>query len=149
MKLVPSLSFAVVAVAICSPLGFTDAWAPNQIVSSFSSSTTTLKQRYHGSRFIQPTPLRATIEEPRTSDSSSSSSSFEENPIEEPKRRILGQPVPYSELTLGVLTETFPGENRVSQTPDSIRTLVKGGMTVIVQQGGKFFLNFVFILSDR
>lgn len=31
------------------------------------------------------------------------------------KSKILGQPIPYSELTIGVLKETFKGENRVSQ----------------------------------
>lgn len=35
--------------------------------------------------------------------------------FEETKTKILGQPIPYSELTIGVLKETFNGENRVSQ----------------------------------
>jgi alanine dehydrogenase len=34
------------------------------------------------------------------------------------------------------MKETFPGENRVSQTPDSVANLVKAGLTVIVEQGG-------------
>jgi hypothetical protein len=50
--------------------------------------------------------------------------------------QILGQPIPYSELTIGVLKETFKGENRVSQTPESVANLVKAGLTVIVQSGG-------------
>ena len=49
---------------------------------------------------------------------------------------FLGEPIPYSKLTIGVLKETFPGENRVSQTPDSIKTLVKEGFTVVVEEGG-------------
>ena len=51
--------------------------------------------------------------------------------------RLLGEPIPYSELTIGVLKETFPGENRVSQTPDSVHSLVKEGFTVVVEAGGK------------
>lgn len=46
------------------------------------------------------------------------------------------QPILYSELTIGVLKETYPGENRVSQTPDSIQSLVKAGFTVVVEAGG-------------
>lgn len=50
---------------------------------------------------------------------------------------LLGAAVPYSELTIGVLKETYKGENRVSQTPDSVRSLVKEGLTVVVEAGGK------------
>jgi len=49
------------------------------------------------------------------------------------------KPIEYSELTIGVLKETYPGENRVSQTPDSIQNLVKAGFTVVVESGGTFF----------
>ena len=49
---------------------------------------------------------------------------------------IIGESIPYSELTIGVLKETYPGENRVSQTPDSIKTLLKDGFTVVVEEGG-------------
>ena len=51
----------------------------------------------------------------------------------EPK--ILLDPIPYSELTIGVLKETFEGENRVSQTPDSVRNLIQAGFQVLVQAG--------------
>mmetsp|Transcript_27869 Transcript_27869/g.32006 ORF Transcript_27869/g.32006 Transcript_27869/m.32006 type:complete len:406 (-) Transcript_27869:2308-3525(-) len=43
--------------------------------------------------------------------------------------------IPYSELTIGIVTETFDGENRVSATPDSVTNLIKSGFTVIVQSG--------------
>ena len=46
--------------------------------------------------------------------------------------------IPYNEITIGVLKESYPGENRVAQTPDSIRNLVKAGFSVIVQTGGTF-----------
>lgn len=50
---------------------------------------------------------------------------------------FLGKPIPYSELTIGVLRETYPGERRVSQSPDSVRNLVKEGFKVVVQAGGE------------
>ena len=49
---------------------------------------------------------------------------------------LLGTPVPYPDLTIGILRETFPGEQRVSQSPDSVAALVKAGFQVIVQSGG-------------
>jgi hypothetical protein len=51
---------------------------------------------------------------------------------------ILGDPIPYEELTIGVMKETYKGENRVSQTPDSVKMLVKAGFNVVVQAGGEF-----------
>jgi hypothetical protein len=62
-----------------------------------------------------------------------------------------GQPIPYEKLTIGVIKETFPGENRISQTPDSIRSLVKEGFNVVVQAGGTYLLAsilFVLRISD-
>lgn len=55
--------------------------------------------------------------------------------IPEPKV-VVGKSIPYQEITIGVLKETFEGENRVSQTPDSIKNLVKAGFQVVVQSGG-------------
>ena len=89
-----------------------DAWAPTTITSSLagrhvtshrrqvplSSSTSSTTRLYVGS-----------IERSDTEDSTSAS--FQETD----KNRILGDPIPYSELTVGVLKETFKGENRVSQ----------------------------------
>jgi NAD(P) transhydrogenase len=55
-----------------------------------------------------------------------------------PKNKIQYQGIPYSELTIGVLKETYKGENRVSQTPDTVKNLVKEGFQVVVQSGGMF-----------
>jgi Alanine dehydrogenase/PNT, N-terminal domain len=57
--------------------------------------------------------------------------------VEQQKVMLLGTAIPYEQLTIGVLKETYPGENRVAQTPDSVRTLIKAGMNVVVQAGGK------------
>ena len=56
--------------------------------------------------------------------------------VEAASPKILGEGIPYEELTIGVLNEYYPGENRVSQTPDSVRSLVKAGFKVIIQSGG-------------
>lgn len=56
---------------------------------------------------------------------------------------VLRKPIPYSDLTIGVLKETFPGENRVSQTPDSVSTLVIAGFNVVVQAGGVFCIKSI------
>jgi NAD(P) transhydrogenase len=60
--------------------------------------------------------------------------------LESTQAQILGQgqAIPYEKLTIGVIKETFPGENRVSQSPDSVRNLVKEGFTVVVQAGGTY-----------
>ena len=54
------------------------------------------------------------------------------------KSLSLFEGVPYEQLTIGVLKEDLEGENRVSQTPDTVRNLVKSGFTVVVEQNGKF-----------
>lgn len=53
------------------------------------------------------------------------------------KRNLLGKPKKYSEITIGVMKETYPGENRVSQSPESVALLVKAGFDVVVESGGK------------
>ncbi len=55
----------------------------------------------------------------------------------EPKSQILGEPIPYEKLTIGVVKEDFPGENRVALSPDAVQLLVKAGFHVAVQSGGK------------
>lgn len=47
------------------------------------------------------------------------------------------KPIPYEQITIAVMKETFPGENRVSISPDSAELLIKAGFHVIVQQGGE------------
>lgn len=51
--------------------------------------------------------------------------------------QLLGKGIPYADLTIGVLKEAKSGERRVSQSPDSVKDLVKAGFKVVVQEGGK------------
>jgi hypothetical protein len=53
------------------------------------------------------------------------------------KPKIDGEPIPYEQLTIGIMKETFPGENRVSISPDSAELLVKAGFNVVVEKGGE------------
>lgn len=54
-----------------------------------------------------------------------------------PESQILGEPIPYEKLTIGVVKEDYPGENRVALSPDAVQLLVKAGFHVAVQSGGK------------
>ena len=44
-------------------------------------------------------------------------------------------PIPYGDLTVGVVKETTPLENRVVQSPESVASLVKAGFKVVVESG--------------
>lgn len=59
--------------------------------------------------------------------------------------RIMGEPIPYKDLTIGVMKETYKGENRVSQTPDTVKMLVKEGFNVVVQSGGELRGSYVLL----
>jgi len=54
---------------------------------------------------------------------------------EETSKIILGKAIPYSDLTVGILKETYPGENRVSQSPESVKSLTKAGFKVVIEEG--------------
>lgn len=62
----------------------------------------------------------------------------------EPKSKILGEPIPYEKLTIGLVKEKFDNENRVALTPDSVELLVTAGFHVVVQSGGKSFEYRIF-----
>lgn len=106
-----------------------NAWAPS--LSSVATRVAPKISRRHGysSSSFELYVKQGDVQQEVGDDTTSAA-------FQEPKTQILGQPIPYSELTVGVIKETFKGENRVSQTPDSIRTLVKAGITVLVQSGG-------------
>ncbi len=49
--------------------------------------------------------------------------------------KLMTESIPYDQITIGIMKETFPGENRVSITPDSAESLIKAGFHVVVQAG--------------
>lgn len=97
----------------------TNAWAP----AITSLVTRKVSPRYPTSHYVASDIEKGAEEK--------TSAAFEDS-----STKILGEPIPYEQLTIGVLKETFKGENRVSQTPDSVRSLVKAGFTVVVQSEG-------------
>lgn len=124
------------------------AFSPSTLTTRTTTSTS-ISHSVRRSRIIDPSPPRiittttfATVEEDiEKQDKDKTAAKFQLDDSSSEQSELLGEPIPYSELTIGVLKETFKGENRVSQTPDSIRSLIKDGFTVIVEAGGTFFFN--------
>ena len=61
-------------------------------------------------------------------------------PSDEQTKNILGKPIPYEDLTIGILKESYPGENRVSVAPESVKLLIDAGLNVVVESGGEYLL---------
>ncbi|KIW52891.1 NAD(P)(+) transhydrogenase (AB-specific), alpha subunit, variant [Exophiala xenobiotica] len=53
-----------------------------------------------------------------------------------PKSELRAEPVPYSQLTLGVPAETHPGERRVAVAPQNVPLLLKKGFSRILVERG-------------
>jgi len=124
-------------VALCGLLG-SSAWLMPS-VGAFNPSL----QRYPHALKIVPSSLVATRSLRPSSSSTTSThlrATIQKDEVVKAESgsapRILGGPIPYSELTVGVLKEVYPGENRVSQSPESVKSLVKAGFNVVVQEGG-------------
>lgn len=131
------------AVTLCAALTATGchAWAPSTGFVS-RTTTTTLTTPFPRTFSRKHTSLYATVEDEQkkesnvpSDDASFISDAFNKDEAEE--AMTFFSPIPYSELTIGIVKETFKGENRVSQTPDSVKGLVKAGFTVIVESGGE------------
>ena len=133
------------AATLCAALTATGchAWAPSMGFVSRTTTTTTTPFRRTFSR--TPTSIYATVEDEQkdeqkkesnvpSDDAAFISDAFNKDEAEE--AMTFFSPIPYSELTIGIVKETFKGENRVSQTPDSVKGLVKAGFTVVVESGG-------------
>ena len=90
----------------------------------------------------QYTALFSTIESPKSSDIESTSPNNDDSWISEQfetksPHQILGSPIPYSDITIGVLKEDYQNENRVSVAPESVKMLVDAGLNVVVESGGE------------
>ena len=101
--------------------------------SGFSSPSQSSKQLNHISK------LYSSVADGKEVEKSTSYATFDpadEFNAEAPAK-IIGRKIPYSELTIGVLKENYPGENRVSIAPESAKTLVDAGFSVVVESGGE------------
>lgn len=72
------------------------------------------------------------VEKKEEADISSILASFEPHVS---SSKLMTEAIPYEQMTIGIMKETFPGENRVSITPDSAEQLIKAGFHVVVQAG--------------
>ena len=141
--------------ALCATLAATgcQAWAPAVgFASRMATKPVGQRNNYFEIRRA-PTSIYATVEDEQkaeanvpSNETDTVSDSFNKDESED--AMTFFSPIPYSELTIGIIKETFKGENRVSQTPDSVAGLVKAGFTVIVESGGTIYchqieLNFV------
>jgi hypothetical protein len=116
------LSFSLTAALLGSSLMCSTAFTPS------SPLKIALK---HSAFLSRPNVIRyATV--PREADQQASEKVVDANT----ESKSPGVPIPYSELSIGVLKETLKGENRVSQSPDGVRMLIKEGFQVLVQEGG-------------
>ena len=136
------MKYSIAVCTLCAALAATScqAWAPS---AGFGPRTTTTSIDHRRRNQFQirrtPTAIYSTLEEDEQKERSEAEvpSSNADSISEAFNRDEAFSPMPYSELTIGIVKETFKGENRVSQTPDSVRGLVNAGFTVIVQSGGK------------
>jgi len=126
--------------------GFGPSTSPSLLRTPAGTSSFTFSSRYYGQRSRYPDVRYATI--PRVDEEAAVEEKKSDEIPSASSSSLLGRAVPYSELTIGVLKETYPGENRVSQTPDSVKGLVDAGFNVVVQSGGTFAGNLFQRILD-
>ena len=140
-------SFAIFTLWVALASTGCQAWAPAGVSTSRATSVSIDRRRSH-IKIQQPratTSIYATIEDEeqeqqqqkQPSGSAPAKKDIVSDAFNTDSINECFSPIPYSELTIGIIKETFKGENRVSQTPDSVKGLVDAGFTVIVQSGGK------------
>ncbi len=117
-----TMKHALALSLVLSVATITNAWTPNLV----SLTATKIPQKNRHQRLF----VAGNVDKEQREDTTSDAFLIRES------NKDWKQPIPYSELTIGVLKETYPGENRVSQTPDSVLGLVKAGFTVLVEAGG-------------
>lgn len=118
-----------VALLLVTPTVWGFGVAPHSSVQQL----TTKHANYHGVVF-RSSSSKTTKSQLFSATASTDSVAIDAN-VE--KVRFLGQPIPYDDLSIGVLKEVTEGEERVAQTPESVATLVKKGFHVLVEAGGK------------
>ncbi|KAL7511555.1 hypothetical protein ACHAXN_008664 [Cyclotella atomus] len=132
----PSFPKGVALVALLSPSqGFN--LAPNRASQTLSFSATRhgFLTSYQSKRIHSPSQLYSTVSDEKETKSKSTTFDPADEYTGEAPSEILGGKIPYSELTIGVLKETYPGENRVSVAPESAKMLVDAGFSVVVESG--------------
>ena len=135
-------SIAVLSLSAFLAAHSAQAWAPRSAGFASRPTTKSVFDFHHVQQNRIATSIYATpVEDEEKKEASTPSNdaafisdAFNKDDAEE--ALTFFSPIPYSELTIGIVKETFKGENRVSQTPDSVKGLVKAGFTVVVESGG-------------
>eukprot|EP00013_Stygamoeba_regulata_P021548 CAMPEP_0177645914 /NCGR_PEP_ID=MMETSP0447-20121125/9499_1 /TAXON_ID=0 /ORGANISM="Stygamoeba regulata, Strain BSH-02190019" /LENGTH=1173 /DNA_ID=CAMNT_0019148421 /DNA_START=167 /DNA_END=3688 /DNA_ORIENTATION=- len=117
-------------------------------VGSFSSST---GQPAHGHWSLRTSPVSPFASSVGASSPSSSSAwsrffsssaaasattAAAANSDDEQQQQRYMNGIPYSELSVGVPREVWPGERRVAQTPESVKKLLESGFAEVVVESG-------------
>jgi hypothetical protein len=134
-----SLKGAALLALLSSSQGFN--LAPNRAfqfqTSSFSATRHGFLTPYQSKQIHITSQLYSTVSDEKGSKSKSTTFDPADEYTGEAPSKILGGKIPYSELTIGVLKETYPGENRVSVAPESAKMFVDAGFSVVVESGGE------------
>jgi hypothetical protein len=107
---------------------------PFRFHSSLTSCPFKIESNHQGLNF----PLHASISDKDTNQVDNNK--IISDAFETQNTLTFTEPVPYEKITIAVMKETYPGENRVSISPNSAETLIKAGFHVIVEQGGETFI---------
>jgi hypothetical protein len=135
MKVIASL-FAVLVVSIDTTDGF-------RIPTTLSNNAKLSSSSVHRGNSPNNYRLYSTLDRPPTQledevvTETSSSTTATTTPALLVKGMKIGPSIPYSQLTIGVLKESYTGENRVSLAPSNVKMLVDAGLKVVVETGGK------------
>ncbi len=100
-------------------------------------------------RLPNPTQLHSAVSDEQDSKTAEQQEDFTavlKQTFEATGPKILGQPIPYGELTVGVMRETYKGENRVSLSPDAVGLLTRAGLDVVVESGGECVLACLLVV---
>lgn len=127
MKVIASLFVTLVVVSTDTTDGF-------HIPTTLSNNKAKSFHRGH-----THTRLYSTLDRPPTQsgDDVATATTTPATPALLVKGMKVGPSIPYTQLTIGVLKESYTGENRVSLAPSNVKMLVDAGLKVVVETGGK------------
>mmetsp|Transcript_30063 Transcript_30063/g.46103 ORF Transcript_30063/g.46103 Transcript_30063/m.46103 type:complete len:1120 (-) Transcript_30063:54-3413(-) len=108
---------------------------PFAVIAVGSNAFTTVRSPLATKLSAQATPFSRSIELYSSVEKEQKTEDKVGQAFEVSESSILGDAIPYEDLTIGVMKETFKGENRVSQTPETVASLIKAGFQVVVQAG--------------
>lgn len=132
MKVIASLFVALVVVV---SIDTTDGFRIPTPLSNNAKYSSSSVSSFHRSQSPNNYRLYSTLDRPPTQFEDDVASAT--TPSLLVKGMKVGPSISYSQLTIGVLKESYTGENRVSLAPSNVKMLVDAGLKVVVETGGK------------